>query len=94
MLRRKADKSYTNPTMKKLLIVDDEPGIRDMLSEHFQNRGYQVFSAGNLPDARAILSKESPKVVILDLDLKGESGADLLKEIKANPPVDSYDGCY
>lgn len=73
--------------MKKILLVDDEPGIRYMLVKHFQNRGYQVFSAGNLSEARAVLSKKSPKVVILDLDLDGEFGGDLLPEIKASLPA-------
>ena len=58
-----------------------------MLTEHFLIRGYEVFSAANLHEARAIFYNESPKVVILDLHLKGESGADLLKEIKPNRPM-------
>lgn len=73
--------------MKKILVVDDEAGIRDMLAEYFLNRGYHVFSAGNLSEARAILSRESPKVVIFDLDLNGEWGGDILHEIKTNLPA-------
>lgn len=53
-----------------------------MFTEHFLARGYEVFSA-----ARAIFSKESPKIFILDLNLQGEFGGDLLKDIRAICPM-------
>lgn len=76
--------------MKKpqILIVDDEKTARYGIRKAIEVSG-TVTEAGNLKDARKILDRDHPEVVLLDLNLGGESGFDLLKETRAlsDPPL-------
>ena len=66
-----------------LLIVDDEASLRDFLSIMFEEEGWRVEAAATLAEARAILQKNEPEVVLCDLMVPDGSGIDLLKDIKA-----------
>ena len=68
--------------MLKLLVVDDEPGICDIIRKTFSPTGFTVLMAYNGKDAVAILKKEKPKLVFLDIRMLGMSGMEVLKEIK------------
>ena len=68
--------------MIKLLCVDDEPGICDILEKTFKPIGFTVLTATNGKDALSIVKKERPKIVFLDVRMLGMSGLDVLKEIK------------
>lgn len=68
--------------MIKLLTVDDEPGICDILKYIFSPMGFTVLTATNGKDALAIVRKEKPKIVFLDVRMLGMSGLEVLKEIK------------
>jgi two-component system, response regulator, stage 0 sporulation protein F len=67
---------------KKLLIVDDQYGIRVLLYEVFGKEGYQTFQAANGKQALDIVKKDSPDLVILDMKIPGMDGLEILKEIK------------
>lgn len=67
---------------KKLLIVDDQLGIRVLLSELFSEEGYQTFQASNGKKALAIVKEESPEVVLLDMKIPGMDGLEILKRMK------------
>lgn len=67
---------------KKMLIVDDERLLLDMLEELFTDAGYHVFTAGNAEDALAVLKKNSIMVMFLDLKLPGMSGIELCRQIR------------
>jgi DNA-binding response OmpR family regulator len=67
---------------KKILVVDDEVPILDMLKDLFSRRGYQVVTAQSAEKALDILRKESIMVMFLDLKLPGMSGIDLCKRIR------------
>jgi len=73
---------------KTLLIVDDEKntrdGLRDALEDHFE-----VYVAGDIAGAMAIMESDPPDVVITDLRLAGESGMDLIDALvkRPNPPI-------
>jgi len=73
----------------KVLIVDDSEiivsRIRNLLSE-LENINV-VGDAINYNDAMNIIRQKTPDVVLLDIDLPGKSGIDILKEIKQNHPV-------
>jgi len=66
----------------KVLIVDDQYGIRLLLYEVFSKEGYQVFQAANGKEALEIVKKESPDIVLLDMKIPGMDGLEILKHIK------------
>lgn len=68
--------------MIKLLLVDDEKGLCDLLKDLFKMRGFNVFIATNGQDALSLVKKEKPKIVFLDIQMPGMSGLEVLKEIK------------
>ncbi len=71
--------------MTSLLIVDDEQNIRTSLQGALGREGYQVDAAPSVAAAREKL-RDSYDVVLLDVWFPGESGLDLLAEIRANAP--------
>lgn len=68
---------------KKVLIVDDQNGIRILLMEVFSSEGYQTFQASNGKLALEIVRKESPDLVLLDMKIPGMDGLEILKHVKA-----------
>ena len=66
----------------KILIVDDQNGIRVLLMEVFNNEGYRTFQASNGKLALQIVREESPDLVLLDMKIPGMDGLDILKHIK------------
>jgi two-component system, response regulator, stage 0 sporulation protein F len=68
--------------MIKLLAVDDEPGICDILKKTFAPVGFKVLTATNGADALTLVKKEKPKIVFLDIRMLGMTGLEVLKEIK------------
>ena len=68
---------------KKILIVDDEEVIRDLLNKIFTSEGYTVRMAEHAEKAMEILKKESIMVMFLDLNLIGETnGIELCRKIR------------
>jgi two-component system nitrogen regulation response regulator NtrX len=65
---------------KDILIVDDEVGIRELLSEILQDEGYRVSLAENATAARAYRSREQPALVLLDIWMPDTDGVTLLRE--------------
>lgn len=65
---------------KKILVVDDEIGIRELLSEILFDEGYQVFLAENAEQARDFRSRQQPDLVLLDIWMPDTDGVALLKE--------------
>jgi two-component system response regulator (stage 0 sporulation protein F) len=67
---------------KKVLIVDDQNGIRILLVEVFSVEGYQTFQASNGKIALEIVRNEFPDLVLLDMKIPGMDGLEILKHIK------------
>ncbi|MEC0093375.1 response regulator [Paenibacillus macquariensis] len=67
---------------KKLLIVDDQNGIRILLTEVFGSEGYDTFQAANGKLALELVVNESPDLVLLDMKIPGMDGLEILKRIK------------
>lgn len=70
-----------------ILIVDDEPPIRELLAEFFQKRGYQVTTAGTGEEATRLADETPPHLVILDIALADADGLELLRSLKHNHPA-------
>jgi CheY-like chemotaxis protein len=74
--------------MPRVLIIDDEPGIRLALRRWFERQGYAVDDAANGEDAWAHLQRLAseddltPSVIICDVNLPGISGCDLLNRLR------------
>ena len=69
--------------MIKLLTIDDELDVCDFIKDFFTQRGYTVLVALNGRDGLALLMKEKPRIVFLDIVMPEMNGLDVLKEIKA-----------
>ena len=66
--------------MANILVVDDELGIRDLLSEILNDEGHQVELAENAAQARAARARARPDLVLLDIWMPDTDGVTLLKE--------------
>jgi DNA-binding NtrC family response regulator len=66
--------------MQQILVVDDEIGIRELLSEILRDEGYQVRLAENAGQARSVRSQGRPDLVLLDIWMPDTDGITLLKE--------------
>ena len=65
---------------KQILVVDDEIGIRELLSEILFDEGYQVYLAENAEQARAYRNEHEPDLVLLDIWMPDTDGVTLLRE--------------
>jgi len=70
--------------MAQILVVDDEVGIRELLSEILADEGHQVVLAESASDARRLRERARPDLVLLDIWMPDTDGITLLKEWAAN----------
>lgn len=70
----------------KILVVDDEAPIRDLLSDFFVNKGYSVITSGTVEEALRKSNGETLHLVILDVLLPDGDGMETLSAIKAAHP--------
>lgn len=66
----------------KVLIVDDEEDLREILSEDFSLQGATVFTAKNGREAYDVAIREKPDVILSDVRMPGGDGVELLKRIR------------
>ena len=71
---------------RTVLIVDDEPDIRDVLSIALLDMGYQTVEAENAAQAFAVFASRQPEIVVTDIKMPGGDGIDLLRKIKHENP--------
>jgi DNA-binding response OmpR family regulator len=69
--------------MTKVLVVDDEPTIREIVARYLDRAGYQTLEAADGNRARDLIERESPDLVILDLMLPGTDGLELCRWIRS-----------
>ncbi|MFK3940036.1 response regulator [Alkalihalobacillus sp. NPDC078783] len=72
--------------MKKLLVVDDQYGIRVLLNEILQKDGYAVYQAANGVQALSIVQDDHPDLILLDMKIPGMDGLEILRRIKVTHP--------
>ena len=71
--------------MATILVVDDEPDIREVIRFALEGAAFRVLEASHAEEARQILTTQFPDLVLLDWMLRGHSGLDLAQQIKQNP---------
>jgi DNA-binding response OmpR family regulator len=69
-----------------ILFVDDEAPIREMLSLYFRKKGFTVTAAVTGQEAMELADQETFNLAILDVNLAGENGLELLGFMKSNHP--------
>jgi len=72
-----------NASMSTVLVVDDEPIVRDVVVRYLEQEGYRTLQAGDGDSARRLLECESPSLVVLDLMLPGTDGLSLCRWIRS-----------
>lgn len=75
--------------MKKgiILVVDDEPSIRDIVRTYLENEGFEVILAGDGREALAKTREEHPDLIVLDLMLPEVDGFEVCREIRKSSKV-------
>jgi signal transduction histidine kinase/CheY-like chemotaxis protein len=71
---------------EKILLVDDEEGIRKILGISLTDSGYQVFTAENGAEALKIINTENPSIVLSDIKMPVMDGLTLLRKIRSDHP--------
>jgi DNA-binding response OmpR family regulator len=71
----------------RVLVVDDEPTVREVVVGYLRRDGHEVCEAGDGESALRLLRNVSPDLVVLDLMLPGASGFDLLRHVRATSDV-------
>lgn len=66
---------------KKIMVVDDDDGVRDVIRDFLKKKGYRVITAANGEEALEKLKKEKPLIVLLDINLPGMDGLMVLKRL-------------
>ena len=67
---------------RRILVVDDEPGVRAGLGEVLRRGGFAVTPVGTAEEALAVLRREAADLLVTDLRLPGLSGLELLRELR------------
>ena len=70
----------------RVLVVDDDVSVCDVLEEFLRSRGYEVYAALDGPNAIATVKEVRPHIVLLDIIMPGMGGIKVLKEIKRVDP--------
>ncbi|MHB1324333.1 MAG: response regulator transcription factor [Coriobacteriia bacterium] len=71
--------------MSRILIADDEPHIRKLVSFTLGNRGYEVVEAADGGEAYERAKAEAPDIILLDVMMPVMTGYDVLEKLKADP---------
>ena len=71
---------------EKVLIVDDQYGIRILLNEVLQKEGYDTYQAANGLQALEIVQENVPDLILLEMKIPGLDGLEILKRVKALYP--------
>lgn len=68
--------------MKKILCIDDETNILNLLRRILEGAGYEVATTSEPQDALSVLERENPDLVVLDVQMPGVSGLEIFDELK------------
>ncbi len=69
----------------KILVVDDEPAIREMIGFALSRAGFSYIEAADAAQAEATIDREIPDLILLDWMLPGQSGIEFVKQLRSDP---------
>lgn len=72
---------------KTVLVVEDNELNMKLFNDLLETQGYRVLQVDNGTDAMAVVRAERPDLVLMDIQLPGQSGLEVTKELKADPDV-------
>ena len=72
--------------MAKILVIDDEPGIRELLDTLLRRKGYDVVLAESGRKGLELFRRERPDVIVLDLKMPGMDGLTVLQQVRSLDP--------
>ncbi|MGH8838284.1 MAG: response regulator transcription factor [Jiangellaceae bacterium] len=75
------------PTPARVLVVDDDPTVSDVVRRYLERAGFAVDKAGDGPTALALAALRSPDLVVLDLMLPGMSGLEVCRRLRRESDV-------
>lgn len=78
--------SNSNSSDVRILVVDDDPALNEMLTLHFEDQGYEVFQALDCAHAWQQIHSQTPDVILLDQNLPDGTGVELLKRLSHEQP--------
>jgi CheY-like chemotaxis protein len=67
---------------ESILVVDDDPYIQEALKDRLESLGYRVLLAADGQQALELLEHQDPQLVLLDIEMPGMKGLDVLKEVR------------
>ena len=70
-----------------IIVVDDEPEIREMLADYLGHAGFRVSTAEDAATLRRLLEDQAADLVILDINMPGEDGLSLARYLRANTKI-------
>lgn len=70
-----------------IVVVDDEPELREMVEEYLTKQGFKVTVAGDGPTMRHIVAEQAVDLVLLDVKMPGEDGLSLARFLREHHPV-------
>lgn len=79
------DSTPSTVSVRRVLVVEDEPDIAALIAYQLTREGFRVETAGNGPEALDAVGREIPDLVVLDRMLPGISGDEVLARLKAEP---------
>lgn len=72
-------------SMKKVLVVDDDPALADLIAEFCQGAGFEAKTVNSGRDAVQLAMSWKPHLITLDLEMPGLTGVDVLRELQNKP---------
>lgn len=77
----------TSEPNKKIVVVDDDPTVQEVVRGYLEKDGYHVFVAGNAADGLDLVGRIKPGLIVLDLMLPDRPGEDVAREIRGRSDV-------
>ncbi|HEY8994890.1 MAG TPA: response regulator [Lacunisphaera sp.] len=71
---------------RHILVIDDEQPILELLQEYLTAQGYRVSTASNAQEAKNVVEKEAPSLIITDLQLEDTDGLHLIEQLRVLLP--------
>lgn len=71
----------------RILVCDDEVGLREMVQEYLAKRGFKVSTAASAEELRTVLASGGIDLIVLDINMPGEDGLSALRALRTDNPV-------